>query len=202
PKDVLIKEAEWSWPDTVDLPGYRPTFKGNPRQVREAVRMILEAERPVIYAGGGVIKAEASDELARLARTGRLPVVTTLMGRGCFPDSDELCLGMPGMHGCYTAVTAMQQADLLISLGVRFDDRVTGQLSTFAPHAKIIHADVDPAEIGKNRKVDVPIVGDAKDVVAQLAAELAKQQLQRGGPPDRAQWLARLAEWQKRFPYS
>jgi acetolactate synthase-1/2/3 large subunit len=201
PKDVLIAEAEWRWPSEVELAGYKPTVRGNPRQVREAVKMILEAERPVVYAGGGVVKADASDELHRLATTGRLPVVTTLMGRGCFPDSDELCLGMPGMHGNYTAVTAMQQADLLIALGVRFDDRVTGQLASFAPHAKVIHADVDPAEIGKNRRADVPIVGDARDIIAQLADELAKQQLQTGGPPDRTEWLARLADWQRRFPY-
>src|SRR5438552_358678 len=201
PKDVLINEAEWRWPEEVDLPGYRPTTKANQRQVREAVKMILEAERPVIYAGGGVIKADATGELHRLATTGRLPVVTTLMGRGCFPDSDELCLGMPGMHGNYTAVTAMQQADLLIGLGVRFDDRVTGQLSTFAPHAKVIHADVDPAEIGKNRRADLPIVGDARDVIAQLADELARQQLQAGGAPDRSEWLGQLADWKKRYPY-
>jgi acetolactate synthase-1/2/3 large subunit len=201
PKDVLINRAEWSWPASVDLPGYKPTTKGNPRQVREAVSMILAAKRPVIYAGGGVLKSDAAAELARLAETGRLPVVTTLMGRGAFPDTHELALGMPGMHGCYTAVTSMQRADLLISLGVRFDDRVTGQLSTFAPNAKIIHADIDPAEIGKNRAVDVPIVGDAKDVIAQLAAELARQQTENGGPPDRSDWLALLDEWKRRYPY-
>jgi acetolactate synthase I/II/III large subunit len=201
PKDVLIERAEWNWPDDVDLAGYKPTLRGNPRQVREAVKMILEAKRPVLYVGGGVIKAEASDELFRLATTGQLPVITTLMGRGCFPDSHELCLGMPGMHGNYTAVTAMQQSDLLIGLGVRFDDRVTGQLSTFAPHAKVIHADIDPAEIGKNRRADLPIVGDARDVIAQLADELTRQQLQNGGPPDRDEWLRQLADWQQRYPY-
>jgi acetolactate synthase I/II/III large subunit len=202
PKDVLINDAEWDWPDEVCLAGYKPTVRGNPRQVREAVRMILEAKRPVLYVGGGVIKADASDELFRLATTGRLPVVTTLMGRGCFPDSHELCLGMPGMHGNYTAVTAMQQSDLLIGLGVRFDDRVTGQLSTFAPHAKVIHADIDPAEIGKNRRADLPIVGDGRDVIAQLADELARQQVQAGGPPDRGEWLRQLEDWKSRYPYS
>jgi acetolactate synthase-1/2/3 large subunit len=201
PKDVLIERAEWNWPDDVDLAGYKPTLRGNPRQIREAVKMILEAKRPVLYVGGGVIKAEASDELFRLATTGQLPVITTLMGRGCFPDSHELCLGMPGMHGNYTAVTAMQQSDLLIGLGVRFDDRVTGQLSTFAPHAKVVHADIDPAEIGKNRRADLPIVGDARDVIAQLADELTRQQLQNGGPPDREEWLLQLADWQQRYPY-
>jgi acetolactate synthase-1/2/3 large subunit len=202
PKDVLLADVDWSAPERVKLAGYRPTTRGNPRQIRQAVEMILAAERPVIYAGGGILKADASEELFRLATGGRLPVVTTLMGRGAFPDSHELGLGMPGMHGNYTAVTAMQKADLLISLGVRFDDRVTGQLSTFAPHAKIIHADIDPAEIGKNRAADVPIVGDAKDVAGQLAKELQARQAELGGPPDRSAWLGQLEEWKKRYPYS
>ncbi|MFN2589755.1 MAG: thiamine pyrophosphate-binding protein, partial [Actinomycetota bacterium] len=161
PKDVLLQEAPFEWPDNLDLPGYRPTTKGNLRQVREAVKLILEAERPVIYAGGGIIKANAAGELRALAEGGDLPVVTTLMARGAFPDTHPLGLGMPGMHGCYTAVTAMQNADLLIALGSRFDDRVTGNLAAFAPDAKVIHVDIDPAEIGKNRAADVPIVGDA-----------------------------------------
>ena len=199
PKDVLIKEADFVWPEEVDLPGYKPTTKGNIKQVREAVKLILAAERPVIYAGGGIIRADASDELRRLAETGRLPVVTTLMGRGAFPDTHELGLGMPGMHGHYTAVTALQQADLLVSIGVRFDDRVTGNLATFAPHAQVIHVDIDPAEIGKNRAVQVPIVGDAKDVTGSLARELARAQEERG-VPDRSPWLATLRDWQERFP--
>jgi acetolactate synthase I/II/III large subunit len=199
PKDVLIKEADFVWPDEIDLPGYKPTTKGNIKQVREAVKLILAAERPVIYAGGGIIRADASDELRKLAEAGRLPVVTTLMGRGAFPDTHELGLGMPGMHGHYTAVTALQRADLLVSIGVRFDDRVTGNLATFAPHAKVIHVDIDPAEIGKNRVVDVPIVGDAKDVTGSLARELAKAQEERG-VPDRTPWLRTLADWQERFP--
>ena len=200
PKDVLLAQTEWSWPDHIDLPGYRPTTKGNQRQIVEAVKLILAAERPVLYVGGGVIKANASEELLRLATIGRLPVVTTLMARGAFPDSNELCLGMPGMHGNYTAVTSLQKADLLIALGTRFDDRVTGKLSAFAPNAKVIHADVDPAEIGKNRRVDVPIVGDCKDVIAKLASELEKRQAE-GGSPDRSAWLGQLAEWQRRYPY-
>jgi acetolactate synthase I/II/III large subunit len=200
PKDVLLAQTEWSWPDRIDLPGYRPTTKGNQRQIVEAVKLILAAERPVLYVGGGTIKANASEELLRLATIGRLPVVTTLMARGAFPDSNELCLGMPGMHGNYTAVTSLQKADLLIALGTRFDDRVTGKLSAFAPNAKVIHADVDPAEIGKNRRVDVPIVGDAKDVIAKLAAELEKRQAE-AGAPDRSAWLGQLAEWQRRYPY-
>jgi len=201
PKDVLLAETTWSWPERIDLPGYRPTTKGNQRQIVEAVKLILAAERPVLYVGGGTIKANASEELFRLATIGRLPVVTTLMARGAFPDSHELCLGMPGMHGNYTAVTSLQKADLLIALGTRFDDRVTGKLAAFAPNAKVIHADVDPAEIGKNRAVDVPIVGDCLDVIAKLVAELAKRQDEAGGAPDRSAWLGQLAEWQRRYPY-
>jgi acetolactate synthase-1/2/3 large subunit len=200
PKDVLVNETTWSWPDSVDLPGYRPTTKGNQRQVHEAVKLILAAERPVLYVGGGVIKAEATDELFELATEGRLPVVTTLMARGAFPDSHELCLGMPGMHGGYTAVTAMQKADLLVAIGARFDDRVTGQLSSFAPGAKVIHVDIDPAEIGKNRVADVPIVGDCRDVTSKLLTELRKRQGDRG-VPDRAAWLAQLDGWRTANPY-
>jgi acetolactate synthase-1/2/3 large subunit len=199
PKDVLINETDWSWPESVDLPGYRPTTKGNRKQVREAVKLILRAERPVLYVGGGVIKADAAAELRELVEAGRLPVVTTLMARGAFPDSHELALGMPGMHGCYTAVTALQKADLLVALGSRFDDRVTGQLSTFAPTAKIVHADIDPAEIGKNRVADVPIVGDVRDIIAKLVAELRHQQEGRG-VPDREAWLRMLASWKERYP--
>jgi acetolactate synthase I/II/III large subunit len=201
PKDVLLQEIGWRWPERVDLPGYKPTTKGNLRQVRSAVKMILESERPVLYVGGGVIKADASAELFALATEGRLPVTTTLMARGAFPDTHELALGMPGMHGGYTAVTAMQKADLLVALGARFDDRVTGRLATFAPGARIIHVDVDPAEIGKNRSADIPIVGDCKDVIAKLHAELKREQEQAGGPPDRAAWLPRLDEWRRRYPY-
>ena len=201
PKDVLIAEDTWVWPESVDLPGYKPTTKGNLRQVRSAARMIMEAKRPVLYVGGGVIKANATKELFKLATDGHLPVVTTLMARGAFPDSHELALGMPGMHGGYTAVTAMQKADLLVALGSRFDDRVTGKLDAFAPAAKIIHVDIDPAEIGKNRQADIPIVGDAKDVIAKLHAELKRLQEEADGIPDRREWHATLKEWQDRFPY-
>jgi acetolactate synthase-1/2/3 large subunit len=199
PKDVLNADVEYVWPEKIALPGYRPTTKGNNRQVTEAVKLILAAERPVLYVGGGVVKADAAPELFELATTGRLPVATTLMARGAFPDSNELCLGMPGMHGNYTAVTAMQRADLLVALGARFDDRVTGKLSGFAPDAKIVHVDIDPAEIGKNRVADVPIVGDCKDVIGKLAAELAKRQGD-GGAPDRSAWLGQLDEWRRRYP--
>lgn len=200
PKDVLIAETDWWWPDSVDLPGYRPVTRGHPKQVRAAVELIMGAERPVIYAGGGVVKAEAWAELHRLATEGDLPVVTTLMARGAFPDDHPLCLGMPGMHGAYTAVTAMQRADLLVTLGARFDDRVTGNLATFAPDAKVIHVDVDPAEIGKNRSADVPIVGDAKGIIAEMAEGLRAAQAARG-KPDRAAWLATLDEWRRRYPF-
>jgi acetolactate synthase I/II/III large subunit len=201
PKDVLVNETTWRWPDRVDLPGYKPTTKGNQRQIVEAAKLILKAKRPVLYVGGGVIKAEATKELFDLATKGTLPVVTTLMARGAFPDSNELCYEMPGMHGNYTAVMAMQKADLLIALGSRFDDRVTGKLDAFAPGAKIIHVDVDPAEIGKNRVADVPIVGDCKDVIGKLAAELLKRQDDAGGVPDRTPWLNQLREWKATFPY-
>lgn len=201
PKDVQLQEITWRWPESVDLPGYKPTTKGNLKQVRSAASLIMESRRPVLYVGGGVIKANASKELFRLATDCRLPVTTTLMGRGAFPDTNELALGMPGMHGAYTAVTAMQKADLLVALGARFDDRVTGQLASFAPGAKIVHVDIDPAEIGKNRTADVPIVGDARDVIAKLHAELKRRQEEAGGVPDRAEWLATLEEWKRTFPY-
>ena len=201
PKDVLIASTTYKWPDSITLPGYRPTTKGNNRQVSEAVKLILKAKRPVLYVGGGVIKADASKELFQLATAGNLPVITTLMARGAFPDSHELCLGMPGMHGNYTAVTAMQKSDLLVTLGARFDDRVTGKLAGFAPNAKVIHVDIDPAEIGKNRAVDVPIVGDCRDVIGKLHAELAKRQDEGDGLPDRSAWIDQLHAWQEEFPY-
>jgi acetolactate synthase-1/2/3 large subunit len=199
PKDILQADVEYAWPEKISLPGYRPTTKGNNRQVTEAVKLILAAKRPVLYVGGGVIKANATEELRQLAELGKLPVVTTLMARGAFPDSHELCLGMPGMHGVYTAVTAMQRADLLVALGSRFDDRVTGKLSAFAPDAKIVHVDIDPAEIGKNRVADVPIVGDCRDVIAKMVTELGKRQGD-AGAPDRSEWLDTLNDWQAKYP--
>ena len=170
PKDVLQATTTFSWPPALDLPGYRPVLKPHGKQIREAARLIAEARRPVLYVGGGVLKAHAAAELRVLAELTGIPVVTTLMARGAFPDSHRQHLGMPGMHGTVAAVSALQKADLLITLGARFDDRVTGKLSTFAPHALIVHADIDPAEISKNRTADVPIVGDCREVISQLVA--------------------------------
>ncbi|MGI9529307.1 MAG: thiamine pyrophosphate-dependent enzyme, partial [Acidimicrobiia bacterium] len=173
--------------------------KGHPRQVSAAIDMILESERPVLYSGGGIIRASASSELQAFAEQQQLPVVTTLMARGAIPDDHPLTLGMSGMHGCFTASTAMQKADLLVAIGARFDDRVTGDPEFFAPHAKIIHVDVDPAEIGKIRTADVPIVGDAKAVLNQLI-EKGASRLENRDLPDRAAWMEQLATWQRDYP--
>ncbi|MDT5067141.1 MAG: acetolactate synthase large subunit [Mycobacterium sp.] len=168
PKDVLQGQCTFSWPPVIDLPGYKPNTKPHSRQVREAAKLIATARKPVLYVGGGVIRGEATAELLDLAELTGIPVVTTLMARGAFPDSHPQHMGMPGMHGTVAAVAALQRSDLLIALGTRFDDRVTGKLDSFAPDAKVIHADIDPAEIGKNRNADVPIVGDVKAVIADL----------------------------------
>jgi acetolactate synthase I/II/III large subunit len=199
PKDVLQAEMTWSWPTDSDvatsLPGYKPTVNGHPRMIKEAARLIAEARRPVIYAGGGILKSRAAEVLRELAELIDVPVVTTLMARGAFPDDHPLCLGMPGMHGNYTAITAMQQSDLLIALGTRFDDRVTGRVGNFAPEARVIHVDIDPAELGKIRRPDVPIVGDCRRVITELVRAL--QPLEQ---PDRQEWRSRLSGWQERFP--
>jgi acetolactate synthase-1/2/3 large subunit len=204
PKDVLTAEVTWSWPSDADviasLPGYRPTLKGHPRMIKEAARLILDAERPVIYAGGGILKARAAEALRELAELIDVPVVTTLMARGAFPDDHPLCLGMPGMHGNYTAITAMQESDLLITLGARFDDRVTGRVSAFAPDAKVIHVDVDPAELGKIRRPDVPIVGDCRQVIIEVV-KAVRGLLDGGGAfGDRQPWRSRISGWQERYP--
>jgi acetolactate synthase-1/2/3 large subunit len=199
PKDVLQAETDWYWPETVDLPGYKPNTKPHPRMIKEAARLISESQRPVFYVGGGVLKARAAEALRALVDMTGIPVVTTLMARGAFPDRHPLALGMPGMHGNFTAVTAMQKADLLIALGSRFDDRVTGKISTFAPDAKIIHADIDPAELGKVRRPDVPIVGDCRLVIEELVAAVTAL----GGSesqPDRSAWLDQLRAWQAEYP--
>ena len=209
PKDIVDPKnprsaMEWYWPSDDDvaasLPGYRPTTKGHPKMIRQAAELILQARRPVIYAGGGILKARAAEALRELAELCDIHVVTTLMARGAFPDDHPLCLGMPGMHGNYTAVTSMQQSDLLIALGSRFDDRVTGKVDGFAPDAKVIHVDVDPAELGKVRRPDVPIVGDCRLVIEELVA--AVRGLLDGGVafPDRSAWKQSISGWQENYP--
>ncbi|MBV8559536.1 MAG: acetolactate synthase large subunit, partial [Acidimicrobiia bacterium] len=199
PKDVSNAPMDWYWPESVDLPGHKPTTRGHPRMIREAARLINEAQRPVIYAGGGILKAHAAEALRELVDMTGVPVVTTLMARGAFPDSHPLALGMPGMHGNYTAVTSMQKCDLLVALGSRFDDRVTGKVSAFAPDAKVIHVDVDPAELGKVRRPDVPIVGDCRLVIE----EINKAVRDLGGSDaqaDRSAWIAQIRAWQQQYP--
>ena len=204
PKDVLQNQMTWNWPTDDDvassLPGYRPTTKGHPRMVKEAARMILAAERPVIYAGGGILKARAADALRELAELGDIHVVTTLMARGVLPDDHPLCLGMPGMHGNATAVTAMQKSDLLITLGARFDDRITGKVATFAPDAKVIHVDIDPAEQGKVRRPDVPIVGDARLVIEEIVRAMKDMLAGGAAQADTSAWKSRLSGWREQFP--
>nr|WP_246061594.1 acetolactate synthase large subunit [Lapillicoccus jejuensis] len=197
-KDALQGTTTFSWPPTTDLPGYRPVTRPHSKQIREATRLIAAAKRPVLYVGGGIVRAEASEVLRRLVDLTQIPVVTTLMARGVVPDEHPLNLGMPGMHGTVAAVTALQKSDLLITLGARFDDRVTGQLSTFAPEAKIIHADIDPAEISKNRTADVPIVGDAKEVITDLIEAISHDEASQGA--DYADWRATVAEWKETYP--
>jgi acetolactate synthase I/II/III large subunit len=198
-KDAQQATAPFIWPPKVDLPGYRPVLKAHGKQIQAAAQMLADAKRPVLYVGGGVIRAQASKELKVLAEKTGAAVVTTLMARGAFPDSHKQHLGMPGMHGTVPAVLGIQESDLLVALGARFDDRVTGRASDFAPDAKVVHVDIDPAEISKIRVADVPIVGDAKDVIADLSAaydEVVKQQ----GAPDLSEWWKRLSGLQKEFP--
>ncbi len=200
PKDVSNQTMEWYWPESVDLPGYKPTLKGHPKMIQEAAKLISKALRPVLYVGGGVLRAGATKELLALAEHCRIPVVTTLMARGAFPDENPLCLGMPGMHGNYTAVTSMQKSDLLITLGARFDDRVTGNVAGFAPYAKVIHVDIDPAELGKIRNPDVPIVGDLKLVIPELTREIKK--LKVDIKTQLEPWIAELNTWREKYPLS
>ncbi len=197
-KDAQINKAEFIWPPKVDLPGYKPVTKPHGKQIQAAAQLIKEAKRPVLYIGGGIIRSRANLELLELAKIIGAPVVTTLMARGAFPDSDPQNLGMPGMHGTVPAVTALQRSDLLITLGARFDDRVTGQVKTFAVGAKVIHVDIDPAEIGKIRFADVPIVGDLKEVLTELNAELSNDL--KGTKPDIAEWWSFLNDLRTRYP--
>ena len=198
-KDAQEELVDFQWDPAVELLGYRPIMKANSKQIQAAAELIAEAERPVLYIGGGVGRAKASAELLQLAELVGAPVVTTLMARGVFPDSHPQHLGMPGMHGTVPAVLALQEADLLITLGARFDDRVTGKLALFAPEAKVIHADIDPAEIGKNRTADVPIVGDAKEVISDLIAAVGSAQRDREFA-DLSPWWQRLNQLQEQFP--
>ena len=197
-KDALQKETTFNYPKNVSLAGYNPVLEPKQDAINDAAALIAQSKKPVLYVGGGVIKANAAKELLQLAEITGAPVVTTLMARGAFPDSHQQHLGMPGMHGTVAAVTALQKADLLITLGARFDDRVTGKLSTFAPNAKIIHADIDPAEIGKNRHADVALIGDLKNILRALSpatkSALAKSQ------PDLTPWLTETYGWRSKFP--
>jgi len=192
PKDLFSDQAEYSYPDKVNLAGYRPVMEGHAAQVKRAVKLISEAERPLIIAGRGVAISGAHEELRELAELCEIPVVTTLLGIGSFPEGHELSFGMPGMHGAAYANKAVDGADLLIAVGMRFDDRVTGEVSKFAPGAKVIHIDIDPAEIGKNVKVEVPIVGDAKRVLGAIIKEV--------GGGRHSEWLRQLNEWREKHP--
>ncbi|MAY95345.1 acetolactate synthase large subunit [Nocardioides sp.] len=198
-KSALQSMTTFQWPTELTLPGYRPVTKPHSKQIREAARLILEARKPVLYVGGGTIRSGASRELKVLAELTGMPVVTTLMALGAFPDSHPQHLGMPGMHGTVAAVAALQKSDLIISLGARFDDRVTGNLDSFAPNAQVIHADIDPAEIGKNRHADVPIVGDCREVISDLVVALQAEQ-DAGHTGDYEQWVSWLAGLKKRYP--
>ncbi|YAL84657.1 acetolactate synthase large subunit [Dermacoccaceae bacterium W4C1] len=198
-KDALTAQTTFSWPPAIDLPGYRPVTRPHAKQIRAAADLIRTAKRPVFYIGGGVIRGGASEQLRELVELTQIPLVTTLMARGAVPDEHELHLGMPGMHGSVPAVTALQKADLLITLGARFDDRVTGELSSFAPGAKVIHADIDPAEISKNRHADVPIVGDVTEVIADLIAAVGED-IRQGRGGDYTAWRERSTGWKADFP--
>ncbi|MEU9506392.1 acetolactate synthase large subunit [Micromonospora sp. NPDC048170] len=199
PKDVLQAPTTFTWPPVLDLPGYRPTLHPHGKQIREAARLMATARRPVLYVGGGVLKAGATEGLRRLAELTGIPVVTTLMALGAFPDSHPQHLGMPGMHGTVSAVYGLQKSDLIVALGARFDDRVTGKLDSFAPDAAVVHADIDPAEIGKNRHADVPIVGDARHVIDELIAAVTTEQAA-GRRADLADWWTQLDDLRNRYP--
>jgi len=195
-KDALMSKTKFKYPDKINLPGYNPTYIGHPKQIKAAAKMISIAQRPVIYAGGGIIASGAAKELTEFAKKANIPVTTTLMGLGAFPETDPLALNMLGMHGTAYANYAVQECDLLIAIGARFDDRVTGHLPSFAPKAKHIHIDIDPAEIGKNVRVDVPIVGDVKQVLSELTAKIDFKKEKHEA------WLRQIDEWKKKCPLS
>jgi len=194
PVDVSLAQCEPKFPEKVNLPGYHPNYEGHPRQIKIAAEAINTSERPVVYAGGGVIISEASKELQTLAIKGNLPVTTTLMGLGCFPEDHPLSLKMLGMHGTAYANFAVMNADLLIAVGARFDDRITGKVSAFAPHAKVIHIDIDPASISKNIQVDIPVVGDAKQILKALLPLVEGR--------ERKEWFEQIRKWKEEYPLS
>ncbi|OGC06831.1 acetolactate synthase, large subunit, biosynthetic type [candidate division WOR-1 bacterium RIFOXYA2_FULL_36_21] len=195
PKDLQLKKIDFQYPDSINMPSYNPNLKGHPKQISSAAKLIAEAKKPVIYAGGGVISSDASVELTEFARRCNIPVTTTLLGKGAFPETDSLSLGMLGMHGTVYANYAVTDCDLLIAIGARFDDRVTGHIDHFSPHSKVIHIDVDPAEIGKNVRVDVPIVGDVKQVLKALLGKISAKE-------KNAEWLSQIEEWKSKYPLS
>jgi acetolactate synthase-1/2/3 large subunit len=198
-KSAMQAQTTFSWPQELALPGYHPVTKPHTKQIREAAKLLASARRPVLYVGGGVIRSGASAALRKLVDLSGAAVVTTLMARGAVPDSHPQHLGMPGMHGTVPAVAALQKADLVVALGARFDDRVTGKLSSFAPHAAIVHADIDPAEIGKNRAVDVPIVGDLREVITDLVPALEAEHAT-SGKPDVEAWWKQIDTWRETYP--
>ena len=198
PSDLAGSEMVFNYPDGVNLPSYRPTYKGNVKQIKQACSLIRESKRPLLYIGGGIVSSHACTELQELAESMRIPVVCTLLGKGAFPSSNPLNLGPVGMHGSKYANMAVTKCDLLICVGARFSDRVTGKLSEFAPHAKVIHIDIDPAEIGKVRESQVPIVGDAQIVLASVNEQLAKMQSE----PVGSTWFEQCSEWREQWPFS
>jgi acetolactate synthase-1/2/3 large subunit len=199
PRDVQEAALDFEYPDDVDLPGWKPPQRGHPRQIKRAAEALARAERPVLYVGGGTLNADACAELRALAELGGFPVVTTLMGKSSFPETHELHFGWPGMHGPKWSNWAMNKCDLLVAVGARFDDRVTGKLSAFAPGATVIHLDIDSAEISKLRQADIPVVGPLKQVLADLADEL--RVLQGSGLMPRTEpWVRQLAAWREEFP--
>jgi acetolactate synthase-1/2/3 large subunit len=200
-KDVQEAEIDFSYPDEVDLPGWRPPQRVHPRQIVEAAKAVVEAKQPILYVGGGVLNGHATAELLELAEAGGIPVVTTLMAKGGFPESHELFFGHPGMHGAKYSNWALNKADVIIAAGSRFDDRVTGKLSAFAPGAKVIHLDVDAAEVGKLRHADIPVVGPLRLALAELAGQVRTLRGQNGLQPGFAPWLRQLSDWKEQFPY-
>ena len=197
PSDLQGAEMVFHYPDSVNIPSYRPTYKGNAKQIKQATALIETSKRPLLYAGGGIVSSHACQELKALAEAMQIPVVTTLLGKGCFPSSHPLSLGPVGMHGSKYANMAMTECDLIIAAGARFSDRVTGKLDEFAPNAKVIHIDIDPAEIGKIREANVPIVGDAQGILGGIVAQLEKS----GAEPVDVEWVETVNEWRERWPY-